>query len=886
MNVILVVCFLIICLNEKVHGNYNNNKNLKNQMNDDQLVLKDFTKVKYDPTFILSVDSWFIDHYLDPFDDEQVLTVPPVIIAENYLTDSIWEKGEVVVPALVSSLHVDFWHGTQNKVRPFKEQDVFVKVLANNPNLFRNHPKVELSQVGATTKLIIDMKCVRTGSTPLTVKIERQGHPAFYFKIFKKCEKKKINDLIIGIRKNTQVFGNSEVNPAFNVHDLTGRAFVADKRDVMEDFVIHTLETQYKIVSEPKVRAYAARQDFLQWTKSRFKSLGDQIDDFLKTSDDFSNKEVEFYEEEEDETYDEDDDYDYDNYNPLIDKGPLKTSPPTYSLNLNPKSSTVREPSISCSPNLSGSIMNKFKNKGVASIIHRKDFGEKSLGGFSQAGVLGMHGASELKLRYNCLRDGLNIIELAFDVMPNYPGNQKYKIKPQRIELSWLKICLAKKISENNIDLMGFNIHLGTYSRDEPSHFPILNGITGEQFTYESASMVASPEELSTSFYVRETDLILDARDKQSKENRTNEEYIRIQGTRFVNSHRYKRVLRPTLTGHGVIGGIVTDESLPIKVTYNCRQSGKVRIGIDLWADVVKLDKENNPIPVPGRAKKITFFWKKHCSITKLDHLSARTVDPELYDTNEKIPERQKLISEKVFNSVPILAKNNLNPLFVEKKTSELDRSLMYNVLPEQEKLAIEFRKDGIKRNAMGKLEGQRDRDSQMGLLFRKPILSSSSSHVKVSLRDISILEDMQAMGKENILWNEGLRGYDILKADENHLFEKETVFEVTTKDPAYFIVVHECLSVGPSLITLQVPVYTNNEQTISIQWMKQCGNFTQSSISGQKAEAYLTFFVILAVILTALSCFVYIKKQKREIFMLKQRVKPGFESMDIKNSN
>lgn len=77
-------------------------------------------------------------------------------------------------------------------------------------------------------------------------------------------------------------------------------------------------------------------------------------------------------------------------------------------------------------------------------------------------------------------------------------------------------------------------------------------------------------------------------------------------------------------------------------------------------------------------------------------------------------------------------------------------------------------------------------------------------------------MEYLGVSSKEDALLEMGLQGFKTKQQDEDHIFEKELVAEVTSRDPVFLVVDHECLAPGPALITLQVPVYANDKKVVT----------------------------------------------------------------------
>jgi len=857
----------------------------------DEDVDDDDPSAKPDKSFLMSADDTFLDFFVDRFkddmDEDDVGDVPPTFIFEKAKTDKVWRDG-VGVPEHLDFVTFNLWHGNHENVTSYFEEDIKIKTEIANKKVVKM-VKVSLKQE-TTTMVDLEFECISQGSTEITVRVKREKFSNHKFKLFKECTVSRAQGLLISTQSGELAFHDGKIMPAFNIHDRRGVSFIASKEDQTDLFYFHTYleDGGFEVLGNPTVRAHAPTRALLTWiaktspglssAAEKYKELldlgldGDMLDE-EDEEDAFEDADEDEYEEEEEEeeigeiidnAEDEDD----------VVKEEIKPEETPDEI----KEGTVEEVKnsetimgfgrIVCSPTLSGELAKKAKSR----IVYMTDFGEKKLLGFASAGLLGMHGGRGLSVDYNCMSDGLAIITLdVFVRRLGARGRDAY----EKIRMSWLKVCSAEQISPMaEIDMMGFNIHLGMYVREEPAFFPILNGITTEPFRWNTVSMIASPDEITTSFYVQLREAVEEAR-----EDANIRQLIRIRKVQLAGKRNVKKIMEPRLAGHGAFGGVVTSDSLPIIVHYNCRSTGSARIGLRVKVDIVE-EQENGEIKeidFGTRVRTVKFFWIKHCAVTPIEHLEAITMDSDLFNLNfengDSPPKKKK------FSSVTVIEDGSTSSLFSAKESdSRKQVSTLFHVPASDKTFAIKLFKKN--RHVHGE-----ETAAHVGLRFNTPLLTSSVSSCEVSLRSIGEMEELYNLGAEEFAEEEEDAKSKVMEHEHKMRYEDQGLVEVGKDDPVFLVVDHECMNVGDSVITLQMSLYGNTERVVTLRWVKQC-SYSDVKLGAVQTGGAVVFFVIIAVLITsALFCMALKRQRERIRYLQSKDKKNGFDRMDIVSS-
>lgn len=831
-----------------------------------------------DPSLIVAVDETFMDYYVDPFkgsDFAKIEKPNPVVVEHNRTTKS-WTDKSVKIPFHLDYVKFNLWHGQNNQnIRPYKDEDFKIRVTSRGEIL--KSIKLTTFQSGEITngfeaEILCNSKKMKDKEEEahVTFILERFGYTSHTFKLSKECEKIHNEEFLISSQNGDILYNEGKVNPSYNLHDIRTRPFIASKGDQSDSFYFHTLSKQYKITGRPQVKAYQPNSKMLKWILMRSPNLKKAYNKYQKKI----VKEKVF-----DTILGENNDMD-DIYGENIDKKEYSKDDdeenipevqiPT-KINLNRESKVVSSISNVCDPTTGGELGQK-KN---AIIRHRKDIGEASLLGFAQAGLLGMHGARQLAIRYNCMQDGLAFIVVTANILGYNYGNDVQR--EEHIRFSYLKVCSARQISNSTIDLMGFNVRLGLYSRDDPSFFPIVNGIPTGDFTWDRTNIRVSAEESHTSFYIKLRNAVQDLRNELGIE-----EVLRIRRVRIPNRYNYLDIMKPKLSGHGAHGGLVSSEALPITVHYHCQKSGEVKTGIDILIDVVNpnmLDSNGDYLQVGNDGKnnvrRISFYWVKECYVAPMNILGMSTVDSKIF-TDDHTKDKEKIDHEKV------ISRGVVEPKFSKmlNTNEEIGKKMNDNikVLSIHENIfaakLFEYQ-DNDKLNSNNK----KHNSPHMGISFRVPILHSSNPNVRVSLRNIGEMERLANLGKKQFLLHEGKNGLtkkQIMRMEKRERKKgfktdaKPVNYHVSKKNKVYIVVDHICAGSGTSDITLQLPVYANRFEIMNISWKKEC-TWTKSHLSVSQASKTILFFVILAIIVTSALFFARIKNQYYEIKLLEE---------------
>jgi len=836
---------------------------------------------------LIVADDIFINFFVDPFEDEDDIpsVFPPFVIYENNKVNPTWASGKVVIPDHLDMFKFDLWLGTQAAISPFLQQGITVTVTPRDKSVTTKL----IVREGVTTRVEVEFQCDKDGSFPVDAVIKRgDAGKDIKLTVLKECLALHSNELIVSTRTGEVVYTDGKIQSPFNVHDLRQPSYIASKEDQTETLYFHTIHREYKFVGKPVVEAYDPTDEMLAIIARRSPSLYEVVKDFEAMSEEEKHDEA-FYQENDDQVEEEEEDevseegdadeegeleaydqgIDHTFTEKLMENGGRVAKPRKVPISLSaPKTSMLMESSKICQPQLSGEVYERTR-KGALHITHRKDYGEKKLLGFAQAGLLGMHGGKRLALNYRCVNDGLAIIVLRVKVRAIEGDKEEDELR-----MSWLKVCSAEQIADGEIDLMGFDVRLGMFAREDASFFPILNGLTTEAFTWDGSSMRASPDEVSTSFYA----MLSEAIEDQREVDKTNE-FIRIRKVRITTRQRIKSpIVEPKLSGEGSYGGIISSDPLPITVHYNCRITGTVRFGLDIMVDVVTLDSDGTYKEVGDDVvHRLSFYWRKECAVTPLKMLFVSTANPDLFTTNSVPTAAAKKATH--FSAIPVFLKGHIDPAFSSSSNAAVDRSKLFTVSSDQSTIAFELIKtDKVIRNE--------ESPDHMGLRLRMPRLSSSSTSVQVSVRNIGEMTEMALLGKQD--YEGSIQGESAAKLREkihSGLYDDhEQIFEVTRNDPVYIVVDHVCTGPGSALITVELPVYTNEEKFVVIQWNKQC-SWTEGSVSSKAAGGAVVLFVTIAILGTSSLFCVLLRRQKNTIRFLERRQRDGFDKMEVVSS-
>ncbi|GBG32586.1 Hypothetical Protein FCC1311_088112 [Hondaea fermentalgiana] len=849
---------------------------------------------KKDRSFLISADESFLDFFVDRFDsdfdaDDQDanLVVPPTFVYENGKMNNEWKKG-VVVPKHLDYMVLNLWHGDHLNVTSYFEEDIKAKAEVAHKDIV-SQVKVSLVQK-TTTQIDFEFECAKEGTTEIEISIQREKDGKHRFKILKECIVSDGAGLLVSLHSGELAFHDGQVQPEFDVHDRRGTSFVASKEDQSDVFYFHTYLEQggFEIVGNPIVRAHTPTEGLLKWvasTRPGLKSMAEAFKDQLAVGLVQEEAEADEDEDEDDyeEEYDEDveaSEADFEGSSPAPEGGDTKAADEITNGELEEVTDTFEAIDAEddtfgdvCRPTISGTLSEGKKTR----IVFHKEFGEKKLLGFASAGLLGMHGGRKLQVDYNCLKDGLSVISLTFYVRRLGNGNKK----GSRIDFNWLKVCSAEQFSSHSeIDLMGFNVHLGMYAREEPAFFPVLNGITTEPFRWNTVSVIASPEETSTSFYVNLRESIED--DRKANNIR---DVVRVRSV-HVSAENGRRVSNAKLSGHGAAGGIVSSDSMPISVHYNCRKTGTVRMTLKLKVDIAKEDDDGNisELDAHSRVRTIRFHWIKYCAVTPLSQLEASTEDPLRFMLPSSMTATSGYSASAAdaaahpFRAVRAMKDGTTQPLFrASDANSKNVMSSLFHVPATDSTFALKVYKSS---------KGD-DSDSRMhmGFLFNEPIITTSSTHCQVSLRDIGEMESIYNIGGAAFAEANGAEAAELATLPQKRSKEKMlSLYSVTRDDPIFLVVDHVCLNAGDSVVTLQLPVYGRTDKIVTFRWVKQC-SYSDVKLNAKETGGAVAFFVTLAIIGTSAVFCVFLRRQRKKIRYLQSKDKEGFDRMDVISS-
>jgi len=836
---------------------------------------------KRDKSWVISADESFLDFFVDRFnadfdynEDQGNTEVPPTFIYDNGSLNSQWRMG-VTVPKHLNYFIANIWHGNHRNVTSYFDEDLKAKVTIANKNIV-SRVKVSLEQK-LTTQFNFEMECIADGVTELLVSIDREKSGKRMFKLIKECSVSHSDGLLISLHSGELVFHDGHVLPEFDVHDRRGISFIASKEDQSDVFYFHTYLERggFEIVGNPSVHAHKPTEALLQWIASTQPGLQSMAEKYKQKlamglieagSDDDTNDEEDDYEEE----YEEEDkaneeeiigsettEADMEKVPDSISGGVLKEITNTGDVDAD----ETGYGSI-CKPAISGILAEGKRTR----IVYHEELGEKKLLGFASAGLLGMHGGRKLQIDYNCLRDGLAVISLSFYV--RRLGDKKDV--SDRIDFNWLKVCSAEQFSsDSELDLMGFNVHLGMYAREEPSFFPILNGLTTESFRWNTISMIASPEEVSTSFYINLRESIEEDRKKNGIT-----EAVRVRKV-SVSAEKGRKVSNTKLSGHGAAGGIVSSDSMPVTVHYNCKKTGTIRMTLKLKLDIVRENSDGSIENLSNRMRTLRFHWIKYCAVTPLDQLLGSTEDPARFT----LPTTDSSVSfsdSRAFNSIPTISNGKVSSLFVASEANSRNvMASLYHVNSNDKTFAIKL---------YAKPVDQSNSRAHMGILFNEPVLTTSNTHCQAVLRDIGEMESMYNLGIANFM-EENLDATEIASLPQKRSKSSmQSLYEVTKEAPMFLVVDHICHNSGDSMVTLQLPIYGRTDEILTFRWVKQC-SYSEIKLDAKQTGGTVAFFVTLAVIITSAIFCVVLRRQRQKILYLRSKDKHGFDRMDVVSS-
>jgi len=379
---------------------------------------------------------------------------------------------------------------------------------------------------------------------------------------------------------------------------------------------------------------------------------------------------------------------------------------------------------------------------------------------------------------------------------------------------------------------------------------------------------------MQTSFYVSIAEAVEDNRlDNQIFQ------LIRITKVRLSTAkNRHNKVMTPKLSGHGAHGGLVTSESLPLTVHYNCHGNGDVIVGVHLYLDVVvdeSDDKTGEKVKKVGDIEhRVDFYWKKECYHTPITQLNAVTVNPAKFNLSSSENEQKSK-----FPYAQVIRRGRTTPLFSSTRVGfKKDSKSLYHVKSDQPTMAIELKKHG----------GRDSHDPYlMGLVFSEPILTSSNTDVSVTLRSIGEMEELMNLGRNGYIEKKGGKKMSRIssrKRQGKHVGTMLDMIEVTKEDPVYLVVDHECRTSSSAVITLQIPLYGNTENMVTMKWIKKC-NWSDHTFDAKQTGGFVIFFTLCSVAITAACFCVALRRQRRHISYLESKDKLGFSKMSVVSS-
>jgi hypothetical protein len=218
----------------------------------------------------------------------------------------------------------------------------------------------------------------------------------------------------------------------------------------------------------------------------------------------------------------------------------------------------------------------------------------------------------------------------------------------------------------------------------------------------------------------------------------------------------------------------------------------------------------------------------------------------------------------------------------------------LYSVLPGQESLALKL-------SEVRPLRQGKDESDALGIRFGSPVVSSSSTAVKATLRDSFAVQRAAEVGAElaakefALAEQEGrVRGKGKGKDGKEQrrvtgrYEDQETVLDVSRASPVFLVVDHWCATPGATaVITLQLPRYGSRAEALTLKWAKHCPWEISGSVSPGTAGAAVALIGATALCLT---CFLFGLALRRQcaraaaldLLRVQRGRRDGFERMEI----
>jgi len=798
-----------------------------------------------DKTMIVAMDASFAEAYIDPFVTELGSTTerPPVVAYENGKLDSAYERG-IVVPEHTNYATFDFWHGADRDHLLAFNEDIAVTVGGFNEDILKE-VDIQIHRK-RTTILQVRFRCNKNGQAGVKIKVLRLDTKEGMTLAFKKSCLVSSNDgLWVMTEENVVAFKQGEVEPEFNIHDLRREPFVSGVERNSEEFIFHTNGRHFQVTESPKITVFQATESVLNWIALARPDLRRSIETYkLEQSNGFLEEDDEEEEEEEEHIEDSDDDssdevdHDDDDSDPYEEEFAEKQFLQNLQKNMEFKLPVLDNNVVPLSTGVMKPVLSGALTNDDGRVIKPSKL--KSHSGYD-AGMVSHHGDKSVVIEYNCLIPGLVIVQLEFQVMPS-TGTDSDK---ESIKINYLKVCDSGFLfndldGTSKLNLMGLNVHLGMYSKEDTMFFGIENGMVTAPYMITSSELVASAEASSTTFYADLDEEVFKTRTKSASE----PVMLQLLSAK-VDVHREhpRRTVLPQLTGNGVFGGVVFSDELPLTVWYNCQRNGVAKVTLSLKVGACKVNQElGNVTSLPEYgAKWLKMSWVKECRVTPLSHLSATTIDSQKF-SNSKTALRK-------FVPFQVLKSGRVAKIFQR----DGDRHSMYSLDPRENLLAIEVQKftkgDGV-------------------FVFGRPVLSSSSSAVKAMIYDP---EEVQDVINSNLAMMQMDEASGESRTQE---MERETLtetYEVSHGNPLYWVFIHECTKPGEAVINFHIPRYASTEDGINLRWLKSCDSKDEKYYVESTAPIGL-LAVLSCIVLTSCLCYRYVRRGSNQIKYLQER--------------
>jgi len=755
------------------------------------------------------------------------------------------KKPQVVFHKDINEFSFNLWLGdSSDALAPYTSQGSILFVNVSDPRV----AKVKTTEtVDTTTNINLKVKCLKDGKTDIVISLVNEK---IKFAVTKECSKLHTKFFMIYTKGGDIVADNGVVLPKYDVHNAKQVSYIATEDEGEMELVLKSNGMPYKI-EKVSVGVYEVPYEMLKWSAHRRPELESMYNKAVtdnkpkseeEKEDDEGDDEGEYEEYEKEDATDDNEEKIFKSKEALFVKEHAVT-PVELHNGERAKESTLLEPSLSGTATKEEAIVRPSRGGHFAvdkyahlvSKAHGKDINQKKL--LKQIMRIS-EGGTTLNIDYHCVDEGVAVVETKIFLKKHLHDDEEFS---EEIKMSWIKVCEAKKVKGSDVNLMGFDIRLGSFVDGDPAFYAVRNGRVTNHFKPKSHSLMVSAEEKETSFYVSvDPEVWL----HEESEHNLDKNKITIVGAQI--SADDKHVCSPKLFGHGARGGEVSIEALPIVIQYNCHDSGEVVLTASL--DVLLKGSDDRE-----RYLRVTWAWTKESKVTPIDILNVQMVPVELFDLDTSLEDLEAKVSSDEASLVVKKGKvaHEWRPETFTYELGEADETIAFKLTTIMSNI-YQNKKLKKRGSAIAK-----------ALEFEQPHIESSSTSCHVSIRDIGEME-MLAMGE---------------MPDEDNFLKAKQQYSITNKSPGYIVVDHKCVNTGHSTITMTLNV--EGSQIIMIRWGKSC-SWKEAKVDAVHAFGASMFTFVLALVLTSAICICRNRSAIEKALSDHKNRKDGFDKMNI----